>query len=614
MSRTVSDNAEFRFLAIICVSLFCASAARAQQVSVQRQQPPYYVGDPILVRVTAEQFEADSQPECTPGPTAEGVSISFVNTNHSQRQFIREVNGNRSVFRSVKYQYNFHVLVDRPGTVQIPPFTVKQGKRVAKTQAFDLRLTEITIDDDLRVSLGLPSGPIYPGQRVAVTIELSYAGNFNNILYNTLHIHSPLFDLFQFDDEPVDQRDNILPILTARGAVNLKAKVSKRILDGRNFIVVTGTRMMRVEKPGKHELRAISANVEKVMRWRRDLFGDRRPATTARVRAVGSPQTLVVEPLPLAEAPPSFGSAVGRGFTISVKADQTVVRVGDPIDLTITLRGDANLENAGLPILTAAGDGHDAGLDAKHFRLSDAEVTGTILDGAKTKQFVVPVRVLSESVSRIPPLAYSWFDPEKRKFETTYSDPIALEVRPAQMVGAADVESGAQPSTTAEGSSAQPNDIVPAESGSFDLTGADLTIVTDTQRLLVDEQDRFGGTTTHTAIYVTSMVLVLAAWWGRRTAQVAPQIVKRRRLIQAQLKLIARASNLPRQQAAGQIAAALRQLAPHANGSQRGQIDHLLSECDVLTFDRDADASDTIDQALHEQAVTVARTVAKEAA
>ena len=51
------------------------------------------------------------------------------------------------------------------------------------------------------------------------------------------------------------------------------------------------------------------------------------------------------------KAPPSFAGAVGRGFSLEAAADRSVVQLGDPITLTLTIRGDGNLGNVALPAL-----------------------------------------------------------------------------------------------------------------------------------------------------------------------------------------------------------------------------------------------------------------------
>src|SRR5690606_12496777 len=56
-----------RSILIGCVtllSLLLTAPAVAQQATVAVQEGPYYVDDPVLVRVTVEDFEESPQPTC----------------------------------------------------------------------------------------------------------------------------------------------------------------------------------------------------------------------------------------------------------------------------------------------------------------------------------------------------------------------------------------------------------------------------------------------------------------------------------------------------------------------------------------------------------------------
>ena len=139
----------------------------------------------------------------------------------------------------------------------------------------------------------------------------------------------------------------------------------------------------------------------------RDLMGEnRRPSRTTLTRAIGEPLALLVNPFPLDGRPESFAGAVGSGFSIDVAADRTVVRVGDPIDLAITLHGDGNLAGASLPPLSADANGPTGSA-------CSGETPGTVVDDAKTLH--VSVRVSDESVAEIPALAYPGSDPRRTR-------------------------------------------------------------------------------------------------------------------------------------------------------------------------------------------------------
>ena len=598
----------FRVLLISVVLLGLSTDTFAQQAKVAVQQGPHYLGEPVLVRVTAEDFEEQPQPLCEPGKLPPGVSIREIGVRPNVTSVTQVINGRMTSYRKVVYLFDYHVVAEKTGNFELPPFTVRQNQKAVSTQVLALRVQKIQTDENMRVSLVLPSQPIYPGQRVPVRVEWWYAGSLNDV--RDLTFRSPAFDQFTFVTEPLDRKDMFLPVATGKGTLRLKAKMDRRKLDGREFTVVTATPLLVVNQPGEYDIEPLTASMNKVTRWRRGVFGRREPASMVRLRAVDKPRKLVIRPLPLDQAPASFAGAIGRGFTLKVEADRTVVRVGDPISLTILLRGEGNLGSAALPPLSA-----DGGLDPKRFRLPRGEVPGTLTSDSKS--FTVTVRVLDESVVEIPPLAYSWFDPQLGQFQTARSDPIALRVQPTQMVRAQDVVSGApkpQGKVTAEKSRvAQP--VKPPSAGlpkRYDLTGADLAMETSAAKLLVNESERYGGTMVRAGIYVASVLLVLFAWLWRRVADVDPEIVRRRKLVKEQLRQITQAGKLPGNEAARQIAGAMRKMTAQANGQLRGEVDHLLVECDNLAYAPDGNRVEPLDQTLYERAIKVAEAVAKE--
>ncbi len=597
-----------RVLLISILLLGLSTDSFAQQAKVAVQQGPYYLGEPVLVRVTAEGFEEHPQPICEPGKLPPGVAIKEIGVRPSVTSVTQVINGRITSYRKVVFAFDFHVVAEKPGEFRLPPFKVKQNQQAVSTQGLALRVQRIQTDKDIRVSLILPSQPIYPGQRVPVKIEWWYAGDLNEV--RDLTFRSPVFDQFIFVTEPLDRKDMFLPVDTEKGTLRLKAKMDRRKLDGREFIVVTATPLLVVNHPGEYEIEPLTATMNKVTRWRRGVFGRREPASMVRLRAVDKPRKLVIRPLPLDQAPASFAGAIGRGFTLKVEADRTVVRVGDPITLIILLRGEGNLGSAALPPLSA-----DGGLDPKRFRLPRGEVPGTL--SGDSKSFTVTVRVLDESVAEIPPLAYSWFDPQMGQFQTARSNPIALRVQPTRMVRAQDVVSGApkpQGKETAE-KSRVPQAVKRASAGlpkRYDLTGADLAIEASAAKLLVNESERYGGIMVRTGIYLASVLLVLFAWLWRRVAEVDPEVVRRRKLVKEQLRQITQARRLPRYEAARQIAAAMRRMTTQANGQLRGEVEHLLMECDNLAYAPDGDTREPLDQTLYERAIKVAEGVAKE--
>ncbi len=598
-----------RFLLfLIALIVGVAGSSSAQQASVARQQDPLYSGDPILVRVTTKGFDEDPQPTCEPGKLPLGLTLQSVGVRPSISSMTQVINGEVTSYRKVVYTYDFHLVAEKPGNYTLPPFTVKQKQRAVVTQPLNLQVQKIGNDNNMRASLVLPSAPVYTGQRVPIKIEWWYAGDPNDVRERIFR--APLFEQFSFITEPVAWNDTFLLIATKKGTIKLKARREKRKLNGREFLVVTASPLLVATQSGEYDLAPITVTMNRVTRWGRDVFGRKQPTAKVRLRAVDEARRLVIRPLPLDQAPASFAGAIGRGFNIRVEADRTVVRVGDPITLKIHLRGDGSLKSAALPSMSA-----DYNLDSKRFRWPEGEIPGIV--SGEVKSFSVTVRVLDESVAEIPPLAYSWFDPQLGQFQTARSDPIALRVQSAQMVRAQDVVSGApkeqeQALAEQERGATSGGWAAVGSTRRYDLTGADLAIESSTDKLLINESQRYGGGLVRAGIYAAAPLLVVFAWFWRRRAEVDPEIHRRRKVVREQVEQVRQAAGLPRQEAAGQISAALRKVAAHANGAVRGEVDNLLTQCDNLAYAPVGGGAEPIDGELHRRALQVAQAMAKD--
>jgi hypothetical protein len=202
----------------------------------------------------------------------------------------------------------------------------------------------------------------------------------------------------------------------------------------------------------------------------RDAFGF-RTARTRLFKAEDVPRSLQIQPLPAKGKPQSFSNAVGTAYSIQVRASRTVVKLGDPVELDIVVRGDGRLEGLSLPDLN-----NPEGLPPDRFTVLDTPRSGEIIDadadakgGGKAKRFVATVRVKSPEVREIPPIAFSYYNPKTGRYETVHSQPIALSVEGSSIVGAGDVVSAVK---SPGQETSQPE--APATGGS--LMGADLSL------------------------------------------------------------------------------------------------------------------------------------------
>ena len=137
---------------------------------------------------------------------------------------------------------------------------------------------------------------------------------------------------------------------------------------------------------------------------------------------------LKIKSLPESDKPEDFAGTVGR-FTMGVLAKPTKVKVGDPITLSINIRGKGNIQTIGEPVLASG--------DEKDFKIYPAETDTTITDrgdGVRgEKLFSKVVEPQHEDIDMIPAISFSYFDPELEKYMTITHDPIPIMVEHSEV-------------------------------------------------------------------------------------------------------------------------------------------------------------------------------------
>jgi hypothetical protein len=555
-----------------------AAAEPALQLRVGRA--PYYVGPPIELQVQSESFDREPEPQCSAEPLAKGqLRLLRIVPNFSSS--VQVVNGRMFKQEVSTFTCVWEFTAAEPGSYRLGPFFMEQNGEKGRSQRFDLKLDAVPKDSRIKLRIVMPEGPVYLGQRIPMTIEFWLDQSLQESLGGYM-IRSELFDreeVFRFvGDAAPDRGGQTLNIQTPTGETLLPAVVKRRKSGRRNYLVVIAERTLMPLREGKFELAPATLDATEVTRWQRDLFGSRRPAETRRIFALGEAHKLVVKAPPDRDRPPSFAGAVGRGFSIETTADRSVVQLGDPITLTLTIRGDGNLANVALPRL----DG-EHGFSSAQFRLPEGDVSGEIVGDAKI--FRLPVRVLDDAVREIPALRYSWFDPGLGRYQTSESRPIALSVRPAQMISASDVVSNTAASPVRSETAGEATDAgAEAESvvrSSFSLTGADLSIEEDPDTLIAARDDRNAP---RMAAYGGSLLALALAFVARRRAQIDPAVRRQRAVYQTQRKRIEAARSRPRTEALSEMAAAVREIVALLPESRSPAVDHFLEECDAIIY------------------------------
>ena len=132
------------------------------------------------------------------------------------------------------------------------------------------------------------------------------------------------------------------------------------------------------------------------------------------------PLNLDARPLPQG-APDSFDGAVGQ-FGMAAFTDRTDGASGDPIQLTVEIRGTGNIATLAPPQIGAPPT-FDR-FDPQEERRIDRQ--GALLSGTKTFAFTLVPR--GGGSFEIPPVEWTYFDPDTGAYETMRSSSFPLEI------------------------------------------------------------------------------------------------------------------------------------------------------------------------------------------
>ena len=541
--------------------------AGAAELSLAVEANALHTGMPFVLTLTAKGFDE------TPAPAAPDLAIggcdsTYLGVNPNVSSRIQIINGRRSEWRDVAFVYRWRVLCAGAGRYMVPALSVTQGAVAAGSRAANFEVRDVPRSPDMVVRMRLPERALWVGETFEVVIEWLLARDVRDYRFAV-----PLFNLPDAQVRPPATREAATNVAFAAGAsdVELPLQRTQTRENGRGYTQFAFPAAVTLNSSGVVDLPPIQVVARLQTGMLRDNFGFPR-ARHELFRALGERRVLTVRPLPQANRPAAFSGAIGSGFSIDVQASRTVVSVGDPIELAIRVRGDGMLAGLGLPPL-----GGPEALPPAHFTVPERSPPGVLEDDGRTKRFVVTARVKSAEVREIPPLAFAYFDPSAGEYRVARSQPIALAVEAAQLVGVGDVAAAPRPTDLATPGEPQ----APAMNMTATLTGADLS-----QSAPGDTFARPWGTGSVAvwlgALYGVPPLFVLASFLLARTGGRRA----RARAVRHALATVERAlaSGVPAREAAPTVMAAMRRLASAA-GREAGALAAATQALETQAFD-----------------------------
>ena len=379
----------------------CAAAAMdaAPGVRAQVDRSTVQVGESLTLSIVIEGLQARVAPTVPPIPGLNAAGLS------QRSEYVIENGQNSS-----KQIFDYQLIPLQPGDVNIPAIAVEAGGSIFSTQPIAIRV--------------LPRGASQPGANQPAVLRLmvqkkeAYLGEAFPI------------EIYLYWQHGSEIRDVRMPQLKASGFSTGQFGEPQRTATQLNGVAYNLAIFRTAATPARTgELTLGPAECQltlliPVQGARRSIFDVFGPPAEARPMLLQTETNSIrVLPLPSENVPESFNGAVGT-YNLSMTAGPTNLAVGDPITVRAQISGRGQLDALNLP----------AQPQWREFKAYAASSTANPTDplglsGSKTfEQVIVPE---NHEIRVLPPLEFSFFDPNAKAYRTLKGPAIPLAIRPS---------------------------------------------------------------------------------------------------------------------------------------------------------------------------------------
>jgi len=401
-----TKTGRFRHVGEIILGLFLLGVGAAQgqvKLSAEIDPPVVSVGEQATYTILISGVRAADEIPTISAPEELEFGLPV------RRQEINLINGQASVIGRLSYP----VMASEEGEFEIPQQIVKiQGKRLV-TNATKLTVRGAGAPGASRADPGTKSEPDYhPLLEMNVGKTSFYVGE---IIPVTVTLYTLSATPLRNQGYPeLDRSQFVLREFPRRPQMGYAE------IGGASYHRSVFASSLSGIRPGTFSLGP--AVVECVLQIPDSRFGLHpflNLGSTKRFRVTGKPIELDVKPLPEQGKPQGFGGLVGQ-FQVSTAATPIKLKVGDPVSLTLTIRGRGNLDEVE-PLTMATEDG---------WKAYPATVLGEPEGQAHGERKVSFNHVLipTDIQEEIPSFSVPYFDPDKGEYVMLRSDPIRIEV------------------------------------------------------------------------------------------------------------------------------------------------------------------------------------------
>ncbi|MBI5726699.1 MAG: protein BatD, partial [Ignavibacteriales bacterium] len=410
------------YLILLYAVLFLSPRTGAQQLSASVSQNPVALGEMFELTITYSGSDVNGLSAFNPPSMPNFMVMSGPNQSTSMQIINGAVSGSRSFsyYLQAKEKGKFTIgsasVVNSGKTYKSQPIVIEvvQGSAKPKQQqqgGGDAQTSSAEIGENVFIRAYADKSTAFYGEQINITYKL----------YTRLRLSTP--QISKLPSYPGFWAEEIAMPQTLQAA--------NEVLNGKKFVSYTIKQVaLFASQTGELSVTPFKLKIPVTIEKRRksnnpfdDFFNDPffAQAQTVEYEAVSNTLKVQVKPLPEQDKPANFSGAVGN-FTMDVKADKSTGKQNEPIALTVTVSGTGNLQLLGTPELNLPPtiEKYDPKIN------EDINRSGTI-GGRKSFEFLLVPRV--EGRQEIPPVSFSYFNIQKKKYETINSNPIELTVQ-----------------------------------------------------------------------------------------------------------------------------------------------------------------------------------------
>ena len=378
--------------AFVCVATL-ANAAPGVRAQVDRSS--VQVGESFTLSIVIDGLAARTAPTVPPIPNVTPGGVS------QRSEFVFENGQNSS-----KQIYDYQLIPTQSGDVNIPAIAVQAGGSIFSTQPITVKAlpqgaTQPAANQPVVLRLSVQKTEAYLGEAFPVELQLLWRQGYAISEPRVPPLKAPGFSTSQL---VADQQR------------------TSTVLNGVPYQVWVLRTAASAARTGELTLGPGECQLN-VGAQPRNIFESFNPQPGRAMALQTEPHTVRVLPLPTQNVPESFNGAVGT-YNLTMSAGPTNLTVGDPITVKVQISGRGQLDALNLPP-------QPQWRDFKAYAASStANPTDPLgLSGSKTfEQVIVPE---NHEIRVLPPIEFSFFDPNTKAYRTLKGPAIPLTIRPS---------------------------------------------------------------------------------------------------------------------------------------------------------------------------------------